>query len=136
MIPEKLIEAVKQNRSRTDEETEKTIIRKKQEAWKEVERLSEEFQKADPCLERIILFGSLARDNVKRPDFDIDLSFEGVEYYLCAAIALDSPFKVDLVDYRNARDYIKEEIDKYGKVIYDSKALGCSYPSCAPGKRV
>ncbi len=67
----------------------------------EVDRLIKEFRDRDPELKRIVLFGSLASGNPRNPNFDIDLSFEGRELYACTAIALDSSFKVDLVDYRS-----------------------------------
>lgn len=118
MIPEKLIEAVKKRKENFKDDKAALISIRKKEAWKEVYRLKEEFLKEDPQIKRLVLFGSLAKDNIRSLNFDIDLSFEGVEYYRCVSIALNSKFKVDLVDYRSARSFIREEIDTRGKVIY------------------
>jgi len=86
----------------------------------EVDRLIQEFRHRDPELKRIVLFGSLASGNPRNPNFDIDLSFEGRELYACTAIALDSSFKVDLVDYRSLPDYMREEIDTHGRILYEA----------------
>lgn len=67
----------------------------------------------------MVLFGSLAEGTARRGDFDIDLSFEGVEYYRCVGVALDSDFRVDLVDYRAAAPHIREAIDQRGVVLYE-----------------
>ena len=50
-------------------------------ALTEVDRLVARFRAIDPDLRRIVLFGSLAHGVPRKPDFDIDLSLEGVEYY-------------------------------------------------------
>jgi predicted nucleotidyltransferase len=120
MIPEKLIEAVKRRRREYGAELPQKIRRRKEAALKEAFRLVEEFRKEDPALKKVVLFGSLAKDDVRDINFDIDLAFQGKEYYRCVAIALDSCFKVDVVDYDSAADFIREEIDTGGKVLYDS----------------
>ncbi|NCN05421.1 MAG: nucleotidyltransferase domain-containing protein [Spirochaetales bacterium] len=89
-----------------------------QEAWQEVAALVEVFKTIDPKLKRIVLFGSLSRGTPSNPNFDIDLSFEGDEYYRCVSSSLTSPFSVDLVDYGSVGAHIKEAIDRDGKVIY------------------
>lgn len=90
-----------------------------EDAWREARRLVERFREIDPELGRIVLFGSLAEGTVRRSDFDIDLSFEGVEYYRCVGAALDSVFRVDMVDYRSAAPHIREAIDRRGVVLYE-----------------
>ena len=120
MIPEKLIEAVKRRRREYGAELPQKIQRRKESALKEAFRLVAEFRKEDPELKKVVLFGSLAKDNVRDINFDIDLAFQGKEYYRCVAIVLDSYFKVDLVDYDSSADFIREEIDTGGKVLYDS----------------
>ncbi len=87
-------------------------------ALAEVDRLVARFHQIDPGLGRVVLFGSLAQGVPRNPDFDIDLSFEGREYYRCVAEALNSEFDVDLVDYRVAADHIREAIDRDGRVVY------------------
>ncbi len=86
----------------------------------EVQRLIKEFRNRDPELKRIVLFGSLAGEEPRNPNFDIDLSFEGRELYACTAIALNSCFKVDLVDYRSLPDFMQVEIDTHGKILYET----------------
>ena len=88
-------------------------------AGREVTRLVELFRTIDPDLGRIVLFGSLATGRITRPDFDIDLSFEGKEYYACVAAALESPFRVDLIDYRAAAPHIRDAVDRQGVIVHD-----------------
>ena len=117
-VHERLARAVDAHRrDRVDRQAERTAERYR-DALAEVDRLVSRFREIDPDLGRIVLFGSLARGVPRNPDFDIDLSFEGIEYYRCVAEALDSRFKVDLVDYRVAADHIREAIDREGRVVY------------------
>ncbi len=120
MIPEKVLNAVRQKRARMFVEKEKRIEDRKKEAFREISRLIGRFQEIDPSLKRVVLFGSLAENTVRSENFDIDLSFEGREYYLCAAETLNSPFKNDLIDYNACISHIKEEIDTKGIVVYGS----------------
>ncbi len=122
MIPEEVLNAVTQKRARTFMEKEKRIENRKEEAFREISRLIGRFQQIDPSLKRIILFGSLVEDTIRSENFDIDLSFEGREYYLCAAETLNSPFKIDLVDYDTCISHIKDEIDTKGIVVYGSRS--------------
>ena len=119
LIPKKLTEAVRKRRAELEADLPRRVERRRQQAFQEVDRLLEEFRSADPQLGRIILFGSLAEDRVRSENFDIDLSFEGEEYYRCVGIALSSSFKVDLVDYRACPPHVRDEIDIKGKVVYD-----------------
>lgn len=119
MIPQKLIEATKRAQSNYSSTQRRAMEKRVQEAWKEVAALVGVFKTIDPKLERIVLFGSLSRGTPSNPNFDIDLSFEGDKYYRCVSACLNSPFSVDLVDYRSAGAHIKEAIDRDGKVIYE-----------------
>lgn len=120
MISEALLKAVKQSQKRADEEASLALKKRTQEAMYEVERLIQEFRKRDPELKRVVLFGSLASGAPRNPNFDIDLSFEGRELYACTSIALNSSFKVDLVDYRSLPDFMQEEIDTHGRILYEA----------------
>lgn len=84
----------------------------------EVDRLVTEFQRVDPALRRVVLFGSLARDDAKSLDFDIDLAVDASRYLDLLGIALDSPFKVDLVDLSSASRYIVAAIERDGVEVY------------------
>ena len=119
LIPKKLTDAVIKRRAELKAGVPQRLKEKKELALREVERLIAEFRAVDPNLGRIVLFGSLGEDKIRSEHFDIDLSFEGVEYYRCVDIALKSSFKVDLVDYRACASHIREEIDTKGRVVYD-----------------
>jgi predicted nucleotidyltransferase len=71
-------------------------------AWDEVNALVEQFRAEDSELSRVVLFGSLARDEVLREDFDIDLAVESDRYFELLGIALRSRYHVDLVDLNTA----------------------------------
>ncbi len=122
MISEALLNAVKQSQKRADETASLALKQRTQQALQEVERLVQEFRSRDPELRRIVLFGSLASGTPRNPNFDIDLSFEGRELYACTAIALDSHFKVDLVDYISLPDFMQKEIDTFGRILYEADA--------------
>jgi predicted nucleotidyltransferase len=120
MVSEALLHAVEQSQKRAGEEASQELKKRIQEAMVEVQRLIKEFRNRDPELKRIVLFGSLAGEEPRNPNFDIDLSFEGRELYACTAIALNSCFKVDLVDYRSLPDFMQVEIDTHGKILYET----------------
>lgn len=90
-------------------------------AFKEVERLIGLFKEIDPGLKKVILFGSLGENRVKNENFDIDLAVEGEEFTRCVALALDSSFKVDLVDPEDLPSTIRSHILQNGKVVYDAE---------------
>lgn len=66
----------------------------------------------------MVLFGSLATGEVGNRQPDIDLAVESVRYLRLVAIALDSPFQVDVVDLATARPAIRQAVARHGKVIY------------------
>jgi predicted nucleotidyltransferase len=94
---------------------------RKAQALEEVQALAGKFRSLDPGITKIILFGSLARDDVSSLDFDIDLavSCSGERFLALVALALDSPFKVDLVDLSTADSRIKGAIAREGRVLYE-----------------
>ncbi len=122
MVPEKVCNAVMKKRSSAFLDRKKRIENRKEDAFREISKLIKKFQQIDPSLGRIILFGSLAEGTVYSEHFDIDLAFEGREYYLCAAETLGSPFKIDLIDYKTCTSHIKHEIDTKGTIIYDPRS--------------
>ncbi|MDW7710808.1 MAG: nucleotidyltransferase domain-containing protein [Deferrisomatales bacterium] len=91
------------------------------DARSEVERLARVFLKIDPALEKLILFGSLARGDVTTSDFDIDLAVAGSRdsFLRLVAEALNSPFDVDLVDLDAADERIRRSILRDGIVLYE-----------------
>jgi len=66
-------------------------------ARNEAKRLADEIRAADATVRNVILFGSTARGNPSREDFDLDLALDGGDAYKAMDIAAGSPFKVDLV---------------------------------------
>ncbi|KAF0220651.1 MAG: DNA polymerase subunit [Geobacteraceae bacterium] len=94
---------------------------RKAQAHEEVQTLVREFLLIDPGITKIILFGSLARNDVSSLDFDIDLavSCSGEHFLALVALALDSPFKVDLVELSTADSRIKSAVARDGVVLYE-----------------
>ena len=93
----------------------------KAQALEEVQALVGKFLLVDSGIIKIILFGSLARDDVSSLNSDIDLavSCSGEHFLALVAIAQDSPFKVDLVDLSTADNRIKDAITREGMVLYE-----------------
>lgn len=89
------------------------------QAFKEVEKLKTDFLKMDDELELMILFGSLVKKDIGYINFDIDIGLRSKKYYQLVGRALDSDFKVDVVDLDSVNERIKDEILKNGKVIYE-----------------
>lgn len=81
-------------------------------------RLVELFRSVDPKLRRVILFGSLARKNVKRLEFDIDIAVECDRFMDLLGIAMESDFKVDLIDLDTASPYIVRSVEREGVELY------------------
>jgi predicted nucleotidyltransferase len=102
------------------EKVDALAIRKGQ-ALEEVQALVGKFLLADSGITKIILVGSLARDDVSSLDSDIDLAVAcSNEHFLAlVAIAQDSPFKVDLVELSTADNRIKDAIAREGMALYE-----------------
>lgn len=92
------------------------------EAYREVDRLVAEFRRIDPRLERVVLFGSLARGTVSRLSFDIDLAVSSLRYLDLLGPALDSSFKVDLIDLATASPYVLQAVGRDGVEKYRAGA--------------
>ena len=118
---EKLSRMADHQRQLVRRQAEALSIRKGR-AHQEIDSLVAKFREADPALSTIILFGSLARNDVHSPDFDIDLAVRcsPVKFLAIVAIALDSSFSVDVVDLSTADDRIKASIVRDGVVLYEA----------------
>lgn len=90
------------------------IVTRREAAWAEVYRLLGRFRDIDSAVDRLVLFGSLARDDMKRPNFDIDIAVRSERYIELLDEVLDSDFKIDLVDLTDASPYIAEAIAREG----------------------
>jgi predicted nucleotidyltransferase len=102
------------------EKVDALAIRKAQ-ALEEVQALVGKFLLVDSGITKIILFGSLARDDVSSLNSDIDLavSCSGEHFLMLVALAQDSPFKVDLVELSTVDKRIKDAIAWEGMVLYE-----------------
>ncbi len=100
-------------------EREEAFIRHRvSRAFDEIETLKIDFLNIDPDLRAMILFGSLAENRVKSIHFDIDIAVKSKKYYQLVGRALQSEFKVDVIDLETIHESIKMSIEKYGRLIY------------------
>lgn len=120
-VPAEKMKRMAESVRRRERERRRTISLRVAEALDEADRLAREFRVLDPVIERIVLFGSLARKDATSPDFDIDLAVacSKDKYLAIVARALDSPFKVDVVDLATADDRIQASIARDGMVLYE-----------------
>ena len=109
------------NLNRQNKLEAKLIKRRIREAEEEVQRLAVEFLEIDPAIEKIILFGSLAEENVFSSHFDIDLAVRSEQYIKLVSCGLNSSFQVDVVDLDYVTAPIRASIEKYGKTVYEKK---------------
>ena len=92
------------------------------EARLEVKRLIAQFREIDPDLERVILFGSLARNTIRGLQFDIDLAVRSEQLLKLVACGLRSSFQVDVVDLDRLPPSIRQAIEEHGEMIYAKKS--------------
>lgn len=90
-------------------------------ARKELKKLRDDFLNIDGKMEKMICFGSLAKNNIESINFDIDIAVKSKKYYQLVSRAMKSEFKVDVIDLDSIHNKIKENIIKYGKVVYEKK---------------
>lgn len=99
------------------------IAARREEAWAEVYRLLQLFRAIDSSIDSVVLFGSLARDDMKRPDFDIDIAVRSERFLELIGAVEDCRFKVDLVDMRCASGYIADAIRREGIEVRDGEQV-------------
>ena len=104
---------------RNNEEERRRIKDRVVHALEEVERLKRDFLKIDGDMEKMILFGSLSEGGIDSFDFDIDLAVKSEQYYQLVGRALQSDFKVDVVDLDSVYESIRARIMEQGRVIYE-----------------
>ena len=104
-----------------DKRRKATIQVRTVEAWVEIRRLVAEFRELDPALERVVLFGSLARGLPSAEDFDIDLAVvcSPERYLRLVSTALNRQFRVDLVDLPSADGRIRASVGREGQVLFE-----------------
>lgn len=120
-VPAVKIKKMAESVRRRECEMRAAVAVRVESAMAEVDRLVGEFRVLDPAIEKVVLFGSLARKDVRSLGFDIDLavSCSKERYLALVARALDSPFRVDVVDLAAADDRIKASIARDGVVLYE-----------------
>jgi len=109
------------NLNRQNKLEAKLVKQKIREAKEEVQRLIIQFLEIDPAIEKIVLFGSLAEDNVFSSHFDIDIAVRSEQFLKLVSCGLNSSFPVDVVDLDHVTAPIRASIEKYGKIIYEKK---------------
>jgi len=111
---------VQEIKSENDKERRRIDLRIKQ-AHNEVERLKKDFLKIDEKMGKMVLFGSLAESNIDSINFDIDIAVKSKKYYRLVGRALESQFKIDVIDLDTIHENIRKVINEHGKVIYEKK---------------
>ncbi len=115
------IQGIVEEIKRGNKDEKRRIKERIGQAIEEVERLKEDFLKIDPNMERMILFGSLGEGRIESVDFDIDIAVKSDKYYRLTGRALESDFKVDVVDLDSVHKIIKKNIIENGKVVYEKR---------------
>lgn len=77
-------------------------------------------READPDIEQIILFGSLA-ENTFEDVRDIDIAIRSEKVFKVAAYLLRQTVPIDVVDLDDAYPHIRKRILERGKVLYERK---------------
>ena len=113
-----LAESMNKRNRREYQRIEKKLALRVAAARKELERVVGLFVDIDPELKRVVLFGSLARDEATRLDFDIDVAVESSRYMDLLGIVLESDFKIDLIDLESASPYIRRSVERDGKELF------------------
>ncbi len=103
---------------RDNAEEDKALKILHEKAYAEAFRLGLAMGKIDPTLVRVILYGSALPDRPFRADSDIDLAVVGGNLPLLERLAVDCPFKVDIVSLADVRPGIKARIEAEGIEVY------------------
>ena len=69
-----------------------------------------------------MLFGSLATGDLGNREPDVDLAVDSAQYLRLVSIALDSTFKVDVVDLPNASPVSSRAVEHHGTVMYERES--------------
>ena len=99
---------------------QKQIEQRLKAAQRVITELVTDFLEIDPTLQKVILFGSLAKNRVRSVNFDIDLAVQGSQdkFLSLVACTLDREFKVDIVDLNSVNPTWREFIQREG-VLYN-----------------
>ncbi len=84
----------------------------------EAERLARAIGAADPEVQAVYLFGSLASGEPTRLDFDIDLALDGGDPYAAMDLAEGSPFSVDIANLRLLPEGVRKHVVSAGLALF------------------
>lgn len=99
------------------------IARRAAQARKTAKRIATRIGESDSSVRAVYLFGSLAADEPRRLDFDIDLAIEGGDVYAAetvaeAATAEESAVPCDIVSLDRLPEHVRDRIHASGLVLY------------------
>jgi predicted nucleotidyltransferase len=89
------------------------------QAYAFLKELVKAFRTLDPEVEKIVLFGSLAKGKPKSLDFDIDVAVRSSRYLKLVSWTLDQPWKIDLVDLDEVSESLLAGLEDTGVVLYE-----------------
>ena len=115
---QKIVDETRRSNKAYDERLEQLVAR----ALNEIPNMVAQIKRIDPDVSKVILFGSLANNNVRSVDFDIDLAISSKKIFRIAAWGEDQDLPIDVVDIDSlSPDFLHAVIEK-GTVLYE-KAL-------------
>ena len=79
------------------------------------------FCSVDPKIEKIVLFGSLARGVPEREDFDIDIAVRTKRYFALVTWALKQEWKIDVVDLDELEGTSLNDVEEKGLTLFERK---------------
>jgi predicted nucleotidyltransferase len=109
---------------RSNREYDKRLEELVRQATAGLPRLVEAMRGIDPGLRRVILFGSLARDDVRSQDFDIDLAVSSGRILRIAAWSEDQSLPLDVVDLDSMDPDFRRRVEGEGKLLYEKTHAG------------
>ena len=106
---------------RQNEREAHEICRRAAAARDEARELAGRVAAADPAVQRVYLFGSLAAGEPCRLDFDIDLAIDGGDVYRAMDVTERSTFQVDVVELRRIAPHIRRQIESGGILLIERR---------------
>lgn len=101
----------------------KSILKRKQEVWKTIEKIVRILVDTDTKIKKIILFGSIVEDEDRfnlDSDLDIAVACSKDKYYTLVSRMIDvEEIKVDLLDLEKTKGFLRERILEKGVVLYE-----------------
>ena len=118
------------NLKRENKIEEQKIREKIRAAHEEVRRLAAQFIEIDPGIETIVLFGSLAENNVFSIHFDIDLAVRSEKYLQLVGCGLKSSFLRILKVLRKllGSTFLEQRCDRTHETRYRWSTTGIAGP--------